>query len=48
MALGNLPNIATICIVIDLTKPMTALDSLNYWYKTVKEYLKESLKNLQK
>lgn len=47
LALGNLDQIATICIVLDLSKPAACLESLNYWYGAVKEYTKEQLKQLQ-
>lgn len=47
LALGNLDQVASICIVLDLSKPQTCLESLNYWYGAVKEYTKEQLKALQ-
>ena len=41
LAIGNLDQIATICIVLDLSKPQTCLESFNYWYQASKEYTKE-------
>ena len=43
----NLSNLASICIVLDLSKPGNCVESLNYWIPAVKEILNSSLKDLQ-
>ena len=32
LSMGNLDQVATICIVLDLSKPQTCIESLTYWY----------------
>jgi len=42
----NLNKIASICIVIDMSKPGNCIDSLLFWLNTVREYSNNSLKDL--
>ena len=44
---NNLNSIATICIVLDLSKPGNTIESLLFWLKTVKDITKNSLKELK-
>jgi len=42
-SLQNLSKIASICIVLDLSKPGNVIDSLTYWLNSVKEHLNAAL-----
>ena len=43
----NLAQVASICIVLDLSKPGNTIDSLLYWLAAAREYTNNSLKELQ-
>jgi len=43
----NIPDIASLCICIDLSKPGNVIDSLLYWINTAKEHSNNGLKELQ-
>ena len=43
----NISNIASICIVLDMSKPGNVIDSLLYWLQAVREYTNKALNELQ-
>lgn len=43
----NIPDIASLCICIDLSKPGNVIDSLLFWINTAKEHSNNGLKELQ-
>ena len=47
LAPTNLPNIASVCIVLDLSKPGNAIDSLLYWLAAVRNHSNQSLNTLK-
>lgn len=47
LSTNNLINVASICIVIDLSKPGNCIESLLFWITEVKKYSMASLKDLK-
>jgi hypothetical protein len=46
-ALRNVGAVASICIILDLSKPGNVVDSLIFWLKEVRQYCDNALKELQ-
>jgi len=47
LSMNNLINVASICVVIDLSKPGNCIESLLFWIAEVKKYSMASLKELK-
>lgn len=47
LSVNNLINVASICIVIDLSKPGNCIESLLFWITEVKKYSMSGLKDLK-